>query len=84
MTKCHHCGAADIWATHAIDTDVGTIYLDGYCCDRAQDDDAAIDAMAEAYDDEADLAEALARGEVDARDPEEIVRDYHQIEGVSR
>jgi hypothetical protein len=40
--------------------------------------------MAEAYDDEAELAEALARGEVDARDPEEIVRDFFLIEGVSR
>jgi hypothetical protein len=81
---CHHCGAARTYDTHAIDTDVGTIYLDGYCCSHAQDDDAAIDAMAEAYDDEASLAEALSRGEVDARDPDEIVRDYHQIEGVSR
>jgi hypothetical protein len=81
---CHYCGARRTYDTHAIDTDVGTIYLDGYCCDRAQDDDAAIDAMAEAYDDEADLAEALARGEVDARDPEEIVRDFFLIEGVSR
>ena len=76
MSACPHCHSAHIFTTHHIDTGRETLSLDGYCCDRAQDDDARMDAMADAYDDEATLTEALARGEVDARDPDELVRDW--------
>lgn len=78
--KCSHCGDRHVFTDREIDTGMGTIRLPGYCCQEAQDEDAAIEAMADAHDDEVTLADALARGEVDVGDPEQIVRDVMESE----
>ena len=78
---CSHCGDRHVFTDRFIDVGFGQIRLPGYCCQEAQDEDAAIEAMADAADAEADMAEALARGEVDVGDPEQIVRDAMEVEG---